>query len=413
MEIMRFYKQKRLVHKYVNWMYDLLADRRFYSLERAKHIHDLPAYWVQGDPRVRYLERMYNCASNLSGIMDPSTGKHYIDHGFFCGDRVCPICAIKKSLKEWSKLRWHMESFGDKYTYYFLTLTLPNNQDGFKEEINLLSDILTQLGEFIGYNRRKDMFSFCDGFYGSFEITKSAAGWHPHVHLVLAYPKEYVISTNTVYKKINGRERTFENGLQLRAGKRSLFLSQDNIMQRFIELVKLRTHKYDEALEALPFLNISFMPCYNVDDVSNEMSKYFIDFEALQSADDLFIYMRDIYKLKQRVRRGIFIWSPDVEQQYIKYLDDYHNQINVLYNTEKCEKFSFRWSGTDYYIAFKYVDKDFPIMFTNKFKKGKVMIRYMIVPLYDSRGKPDRYDIQRLRDLDLPDFYEGIKLASK
>lgn len=402
MEIIRFYKQKRILHKYVRWLYDLLADGRFYKLQCASKIKDLPRHWNYGDQPVRFLERMYHCADSFSGIMDENTGEHKLDRGLFCSHRICPVCSIKKSLREYSKLTWQMEHFQEEYNYYFLTLTLPNNPDGFRTEIDLLSSILKDLGTYIGYPQHKDEFHFCSGLYGSYEITKSGYGWHPHLHLVLAYPKKYVADTKTVTKTIKGRERVFENGLQLRWGKRELLLSQDSIMQKYIELIKKKTDVYNARLEDLNFLNIGFQPCYNIEQGVNEMSKYLIDFEALENADDLFVYMYDSYNLRQRVRRGIFRWTPEVKEAYGAFLGEYKNEkTQILYNSGK--RYQFKWNNGEY-IAYRYLWRVRKVPFTDNRQKVLVIRSMRLIPQY-SGSKPSGYTIIKLPDKILRDWY--------
>lgn len=406
MEIMRFYKQKRILHKYVRWMYDLLADGRFYNLRRAKNIKDLPISWKYGDPEVPYFKKMYHCADEFYGVMDEHTGSHKIQRGYFCKDRICPVCAIKKSLWEYSKLTWQMEHFQEDYTYYFLSLTLPDNPDGFRKEIDLMSSCLTELGEYLGYNCKTGCNNICSGMYGSYEITKSDEyGWHPHLHLVIAYPSKFVVSTNTVTKYIKGRKRVFENGLNLKGNKgKTLFLSQDLIMQKYIDLVKARTHEYDERLSDLNFFDIGFQPCYNISDGVNEMSKYLIDFEALQSAEDLYIYMQESYNLRQRVRRGIFRWTPELKAAHRLFLKNLKEEENKCFiqseegvKKEGVKKYHFKWEYGSY-IAFRFYWRVRKIPFSSKRDKVLCMRIYELEPLYDSDGNFIKYDLYRLPD---------------
>lgn len=409
MEIIRFYKQKRILHKYVRWMYDLLEDGRFYTLARCDQIKDLPRNYKREMGEVRIFERMYHCADTLTGYINTEDGSHKVTRGFFCGDRLCPVCTIKKSLWEYSKLTWQMNNFKEDYQYYFLTLTLPNRQDGFRDELNLLYSILRDLFDFIGYDQKSNRFRFCEGVFGSFEITKSDYGWHPHLHLVLAYPKKYIESTKTVTKVIKGKQRTFENGLQLRAGKKSLFLNQDNIMSKFIDLIQSKTGVYNERLEDLRFLNIGFQPCYNIDDGVNEMTKYLIDFEALQSAEDLYIYMRDTYRFQQRVRRGCFRWTKDLKKLHKQFLDKMHEEENLHFiQLPYVKQVKFTWfDKKKKYYAYH----DFPALqdveYSNLKRKVKARIYYTYdtYDVYDSRGpdnfifRPTKYKIISFDDI--------------
>lgn len=309
-------------------MYDLVEDGRYYTLEKVKKIADFPSpeRYYPG-MKIRHFERMYHCADEFGALVDWNTGEHIIQRGWFCGDRYCPVCTIKRSLQEYSKLTFQMEQFQEEYQYYFLTLTLPNNQDGFREEMDLMKSILRDLGNFFGFDNHKDSLKLCEGLFGSFEITKSDKGWHPHVHLVLAYPKKYIVSSK-VHKYVdrNGRQRMFENELVLQCGKKKKILSHESIMQEYIRLIKRKTDKYNERFEDLHFLDICFHPCYNIEDGVNEMTKYLIDFEAIQSADDMFVYIRDSYGMTQRVRRGVFKFTPELKEAHKEYLDKLHEE---------------------------------------------------------------------------------------
>lgn len=411
MEFIRFYKQKRILHKYVRWLYELTDEGRFQTLPKAKKIKDFPFNWKAEDGgKIKYFEKMYHCADTFSADVDFDTGEHTLGHGFFCQDRICPVCCVKKSLKEYSKLTFQMNYFKKDYTYYFLTLTLPNNPDGFRSELDLLSKILTELGDFVGFDHTKRSVQICEGLYGSYEITKSDYGWHPHLHLVLAYPTNYVQSTASVKKTIRGRERVFENGLDLRAGDKSLFLNQDIIMNKYIQLIRKYTDIYDERLEDLNFLNIGFQPCYNIEQGVNEMSKYLIDFEAIQNKDDLFIYIRDSYGKKQRVRRGCFIWTEEVAEAHREFMDRWHLEQNLNFmqlgeavdpesitrrNVHPAHMF---WSYNGF-VATYLAEKEYTIPFTSTKKIVFYYHRIKITPCFDSSGAPMGYHVERLPDL--------------
>lgn len=411
MEFIRFYKQKRILHKYVGWLYDLLAEGRFQTLEKAKKIKGIPAHWSSACGRtVKYFEKMYHCADTFSATVDYDTGAHILNHGFFCQDRICPVCCVRKSLKEYSKLTFQMNQFNDRYTYYFLTLTLPNNPDGFRSELDLLSKILTELGDFLGFDHTKRSIQLCEGLYGSYEITKSDYGWHPHLHLVLAYPKEYIVSTATVKKTIRGRERVFENGLSLRSGSKTLFLSQDKIMEKYIQLIRKYTDVYNERLEDLNFLNIGFQPCYNIEQGVNEMSKYLIDFEAIKNKDDLFVYIRDSYNKKQRVRRGCFIWTEEIAEAHREFMDQWKlaqnlnfMQLGEAVGSDQSSRRNVHASNIfwhrDGYVACYLAEKEYIIPFTYIKKIVFYYHRIKISPCFDSSGKPSGYRVDRLSDL--------------
>lgn len=392
MEVEKFYIQKRYLHKYVRFMYELLEDGRFYQLDRAKKIV-LPSKYGPNSGPIESFERIYHCADGYKAIVDEKSGKHCITKIKFCNDRICPVCTVRKTLKEYGRLSWKIEKLKDDYTFYFLTLTLPNNYDGFGFELKLIKSVLQDLLDFVGYDHRSARFRFCKGVFGSYEIVKKDKGWHPHLHLVLAYPKNYVESTKTARKIIRGRERIFENGLQLRCGKKSLLLSQDTIMQKYIELVKSKTDVYNERLEDLNFLNIGFQPCYNIEEGVNELTKYLTKFENIETADDLFVYMRDSFNLAQRVKRGIFKWTSDDKREFREYILALKEKQNFDFiQSESSYSYTFEYYKGQYYGT-RYIHKDVPIPYTNRTQSVYFAKCIKIVPIYDKERRFLHYEI--------------------
>lgn len=402
MELIKYYKQKRILHKYVNWLYDLLVDGRFYNTQKCDNIKGVPeegTYFDWMKPKfhnpkkdsvdvvtVPLFERMYHCGTHLEGFLNPKTNEAKITTGIFCGDRLCPVCQVRKAIQEYSRLNFAMQEHNDRYTYYFLTLTLPNNFDGFRNEMKLINKILHQLGDFIGYQQNSKRFSFCEGIYGSYEITHKDKGWHPHLHLVLAFPTEYIVSTDTVRKVINGRVRVFENCLKLRCGKRELTLSQDSIMERFIELIQCKTNFYDELLAEKRFFDVGFEPCYNIEDCTNEMSKYLIDFLAIDNKDDLFVFLRDSYRLPHRVKRGCFKQGPEFEERWKAYLDKRHSdESSYFVQSEEFVEVTFKYKYGTYYAWYNFEREEF-IPFTNR--KHKVSYARVYWLVQDPGGGP-------------------------
>lgn len=394
MELMKYSRQKQLSRKYVRWLYDLLNDGKLHDLKFAEKVKDFPSresidYITygngEGEQTVRYFDRIFHCGDNLTGFINPKTEKYIVTDGFFCEHRMCPVCATKTSLREYSKITFQMEQFQDKYEYYMLTLTLPNNPDGFKEEINILSKCLSQFCRYFKYDSRNVDTNACAGVYGSFEITKSSKGWHPHLHLILAFPKENIVKyeANTIYD--GKRNRTFVTDFNVRqmskTGWRYYHYDHQSIMNEFIRLVQKITTKYDERLTKQRFLNIGFERCYNVEHGRNELTKYLIDFEDLKDKNDLLVYLRDSYGIKQRVRRGVFIWTDEWEDSWrlsfeqkkedeLKSLCE-SNGVFILYNSVPC---SFTWitysDSVGCYRCEWRTEEEVPIPFTNKTRRA-------------------------------------------
>lgn len=391
MEVEKFYIQKLILHKYVGFMYDLIKDGRFYQLDRAKKIK-LPSKY-EGGP-IESFERIYACADTFTAIVNEKTGKHSIRSADYCNDRICPVCTVRKTLKEYGKLSWKLEQLKDDYTFYFLTLTLPNNFEGFGYELKLMKSVLKDLLEFVGYDNQASRFRFCKGVYGSYEIVKKDKGWHPHLHIILAYPKEYIESTKTAHKVIKGKKRVFENGLQLSCGKKSLLLSVDSIMNRYIELIQSKTDIYNERLQDLLFLDIGFQPCYNIEEGVNELTKYMTKFENIETADDLFIFMRDSYNLGQRVKRGIFKWTEEEKEKYKQHIIAFEERENLYFTqSEESYPYNFEYFKGHYYGT-RYVLKDVPIPYTSGTQKLYFAKTIKLEPIYDKDRRFVRYEVK-------------------
>lgn len=115
-----------------------------------------------------------------------------------CRVRLCPMCAWRRTLKISSHARKIFEyletEYLGKYTYLFLTLTIPNCKDN---ELSTTIDIL--MSAFKRFIDRKEVKSIVKGWYRGLEIThnhnvnsKSYDTYHPHYHIILVVDKSYL-----------------------------------------------------------------------------------------------------------------------------------------------------------------------------------------------------------------------------
>lgn len=394
--------QKLLSRKYVGWLYELLNEGKLYDLPFVKRCKDFPKkgsekYFYYGHDYsqdevnvskivdenipegapVKYFERIYNCGSHMSGYYNPVRKKYIVTDGNFCENRLCPICAVKRSRRDYAKISFQMEHFQEEYEYYFLTLTLPDNPDGFGEELTLYNQVLPELLRFFGFRTDDDSLP-CKGAYGSYEIKigKNSGAWHPHLHLILAYPKDRIINYESVEYFDGIRNRVNVNDFAVQwSHKKIKHFSTDSIRERFIQIVQRITDKYDQRFAEKRFLNVGFEKCYNIEQGRNELCKYLIDFEDLRNKEDLLVYLRDSFGRRQRVRRGIFIWTDDWDdafnlwkaQKKDEELNELvENGIFILYNTVcPCE---FVWTGVTYCCTYWY-ESTVPIPYTNRTKR--------------------------------------------
>lgn len=113
----------------------------------------------------------------------------------FCRDRLCPMCAWRKSLVMYGQISQIMdwvdaETEGDAVPL-FLTLTVRNCAgDELDQTVELLlkswSRMMTSRG-------RRRPWKVALGWFRALEITynKTENTWHPHIHAIVLVPKSY------------------------------------------------------------------------------------------------------------------------------------------------------------------------------------------------------------------------------
>lgn len=153
----------------------VLADayRRAGLTDRADHVRDC----------ARYLH-FDECSLN-------SNHKKSLKSAVFCRDRLCTICAARRSnvvFAQTMKMVNHISGSDPNIRYINLTLTSRNVP---AEE---LSDLITlQLKSFRRMTQHKRFIASIEGFVRSMEITYNATEqtYHPHIHVILAVQKLY------------------------------------------------------------------------------------------------------------------------------------------------------------------------------------------------------------------------------
>ena len=132
-------------------------------------------------------EKVANCGTLLE-FAKYSDEKYKLHRANFCRDRLCPLCAWRRSYKIFGQVSQIMDVIEKDYTFIFLTLTV-RSCDGER-----LSELITRMNKawakFIKYSRIKKI---CKGFFRGLEITynKETDMYHPHFHVIIAVPKGY------------------------------------------------------------------------------------------------------------------------------------------------------------------------------------------------------------------------------
>ena len=142
--------------------------------------------------------RVASCGTELSfayaispdGVVSEDGKLHSAN---FCKDRLCPMCAWRRSYKIFGQVSRIMEHIGDKYEYLFLTLTVPSVPA--EELTETISRLVKAWSNLI---RQKPFKTAVRGFFRALEVTRnndpdsnSYKLYHPHFHVVLAVPKKY------------------------------------------------------------------------------------------------------------------------------------------------------------------------------------------------------------------------------
>lgn len=135
--------------------------------------------------------RVRFCSSQLAFAVNTETGEKRLHSADFCRERLCPMCAWRKSLKcfqEVSRVIDAAQQEQSNLVPIFLTLTLKNCTG---EELGETLDTVFQGWRRLTNNdRMKRIFK---GWFRALEVTynKGADTFHPHIHAILMVDKGY------------------------------------------------------------------------------------------------------------------------------------------------------------------------------------------------------------------------------
>jgi plasmid rolling circle replication initiator protein Rep len=159
----------------------------------AIHLSNLGDAKFEGDRKYsRRAERMAQCANGIQAKSCPDGHHHKITRAQLCRDRACPVCAGRRSLALAARTRQAMERAGGRFL--LLTLTVKSPPDG--ELKKTVKHISTNFGAMMRDGRLRGVVG---GYIRTLETTRSAAGWHPHIHALLRVDDGYFNRTNGLY----------------------------------------------------------------------------------------------------------------------------------------------------------------------------------------------------------------------
>lgn len=138
-------------------------------------------------------ERVSECGTELEFTSDYEAWK--LTKANFCRDRLCPMCAWRRSYKIFAQVSQIMNVIAGDYVFLFLTLTVPNCDPD--ELVRTLDDMQKAWYRLTQYKRFKSVVC---GFFKALEVTRNSlvGTYHPHYHIILAVRKSYFVSQDYI-----------------------------------------------------------------------------------------------------------------------------------------------------------------------------------------------------------------------
>lgn len=150
---------------------------------RGMEPDEIRAYWMdRGD-------RMSNCASVLVYTYCRDCGSMHIARSYLCRDRLCPVCSWRLSLQRagemWAALQYLYEA-GRPIQAAMLTLTIKSVPGA-----QLPGAIDSLMAAWARLRKRRIFGRWVEGYARSLEVTVGAAGYHPHLHVLVLWAEGY------------------------------------------------------------------------------------------------------------------------------------------------------------------------------------------------------------------------------
>jgi plasmid rolling circle replication initiator protein Rep len=150
--------------------------------------------------RIRWAELLRYCGRKVIYVEDPEAGGEWrIAAAMFCQKRLCPLCSWRRSLRTFRNV-YQIVTAGEfkNLEFIFLTLTVKNCAGG---ELPETLDRLLEAWRILTSDKRQPFRKSFLGTLRSVEITynRRAKTYHPHVHVLIAVPREYFKKSNPDY----------------------------------------------------------------------------------------------------------------------------------------------------------------------------------------------------------------------
>lgn len=135
-----------------------------------------------------YSERARTCSTWLQYAENLDGSERRLQAANFCQLRLCPLCTARRAKRAAYKLSRVLDlveaEHGSKFLFLTLTVrSVPGSELG--AALTALTAAWNKL-----FQHRQVMRSV-GGWFRAIEITRGEAGYHPHIHAILAVPPEY------------------------------------------------------------------------------------------------------------------------------------------------------------------------------------------------------------------------------
>ena len=135
--------------------------------------------------------RIKYCGTYLEFTKEVESGRKFLSEANFCRERLCPLCAWRRSLRVFYEVSRVMDEVELQYkdtVPLFLTLTLKNCD--FIDLSQILDKIFKGWHKFTNHRRIKSLLV---GWFRALELTynRDTDEFHPHIHAIILVDKTY------------------------------------------------------------------------------------------------------------------------------------------------------------------------------------------------------------------------------
>lgn len=250
---------------------DSVTERKKRSVA-IRQIYDLLADMVEQPQWAaisRISNRMDSCGDLVAFKKNIDTQARKLYRANFCKARLCPMCAWRKSTKNFLFLNEVLKRAQNSYKgirFVFLTLTIPNTAMTAQELKTGIQKLLKAYRAFIHHYLER----YCPAYLGAFRNLEITVNWdtftlHPHLHVILAVDESYFEKGSQSYITHETLVKVWADLIKEPTAIVSLeAVKEENLAKSLLELTKYTTKDEDiiaagnqdrsaEVLEALHF----------------------------------------------------------------------------------------------------------------------------------------------------------------